>query len=416
MGKKLKKNVPELRFSGFEGNWQYQKLKNILVERNVLASDDLPLYSLTIENGIVPKTERYERAFLVTNKDEAYKVVKSNDFAYNPMNLRFGALARHQGTTTVKVSKYYNIFFVNQSANIVFVDSLLTKSSSIKYYDNMAMGSLIEKKRVHFSDFLNFKFLFPSITEQEKIASFLGAVDTRLNQLRRKCELLQTYKRGVVQKLFSQPPQLRFTHPDGSPFPNWRLRTLDELIIIKNGYAFSSDLFSTDETDKILLTPGNFHIDGGLYFGSNTKYYKGEVEEKFVLSNGDLLIVMTDLTKEMNILGNAVLLESSKIVLHNQRIGKILIKDESLVTKQFIRDAFNSHICKSEIREKATGSTVRHTSSQTILSISLCIPSIEEQKKISDFLNAIDRKIEAISQQGDLTEQFKKSLLQKMFV
>ncbi len=202
MGNRLKKNVPVLRFPEFGGDWQLQKLKNILIESNIQASEKLPLYSLTIESGIVPKTERYERSFLVKNEEEAYKVVQPNDFAYNPMNLRFGALARHTESKAVKVSKYYNIFSVNPKANVVFADYLLTKSSSIKFYDSIAMGSLVEKKRVHFSDFLKSKFLFPPIAEQEKIASFLGAVDTRLTQLRRKYELLQIYKRGVMQKVF----------------------------------------------------------------------------------------------------------------------------------------------------------------------------------------------------------------------
>jgi type I restriction enzyme S subunit len=297
------------------------------------------------------------------------------------------------------VNPYFLSFYLN------------TREGKREIYQHV-IGSTVT--RINIDDILKIKIFCPSIAEQEKIASFLGAVDTRLTQLRRKRELLQTYKRGVMQKLFSQ--QLRFTQPDGSPFPAWKLRTLDELMEIKNGYAFSSDFFSVDTTDKILLTPGNFHVDGGLYFGSNTKYYQGEVEEKYILSNGDLLIVMTDLTKEMNILGNTIFLESDKIVLHNQRIGKILIKKDGLVTKQFLRDVLNSYACKKEIREKATGSTVRHTSNKTILSITLHIPLIKEQEKIASFLTAIDRKIEALSRQIEQTEQFKKGLLQKLFV
>ncbi len=264
------------------------------------------------------------------------------------------------------------------------------------------------------SDILRIKLNLPNIREQAKVTNFLTKIDKRLTQLRRKRELLQTYKRGVMQKIFSQ--QIRFKNTIGNSFPNWKLKILNKLIEIKGGYAFSSDFFSNDETDKILLTPGNFHINGELYFGSNTKYYKGEVEKEHILSNGDLLIVMTDLTKAMNILGNSVILESDKIVLHNQRIGKILIKEDSSVTKQFLRYLLNSHNCKNQIREKATGSTVRHISNQTILSISSYIPIVEEQEKIVNFLTSIDKKIEAVSRQIDRTEQFKKGLLQKMFV
>ncbi len=75
-------------------------------------TDDLssfPLYSLTIEDGITAKTERYERSHLV-KKENAYKIVRPNDFAYNPMNVRFGAVARHKGDKDISISGYYDIF------------------------------------------------------------------------------------------------------------------------------------------------------------------------------------------------------------------------------------------------------------------------------------------------------------------
>ncbi len=186
----------------------------------------------------------------------------------------------------------------------------------------------------------------------------------------------------MIKKVKKNVPDLRFPEFTG----DWEQKKLDEVIKLKNGYAFSSKFFSTNETDKILLTPGNFHINGNLYFGSNTKYYQGEVQEEYILSKGDLLIVMTDLTKEMNILGNSIFLESEKTVLHNQRIGKIVIKEQSLLSRFFLFYVLNSQICKKVILKNATGSTVKHTSNKTILSIKILIPSLEEQEKIAKFL------------------------------
>ena len=213
------------------------------------------------------------------------------------------------------------------------------------------------------------------------------------------------------KKLKKNIPKLRFPEfKDG-----WKEKKLDQLIQIKSGYAFSSRFFSTNETDKILLTPGNFHVNGGLYFGSNTKYYEGEVTKEYILSNGDLLIVMTDLTKEMNILGNSIFLESAKIVLHNQRIGKILIKEDLLVTRCFLRDVLNLDICKENIRKSATGSTVRHTSNKSILSIEIFIPSIAEQKKIASFLGAIDKRLTQLRRKHKLLQTYKRGVMQKIF-
>lgn len=91
-------------------------------------TDDLeryPLYSLTIEDGITAKTGRYERSHLV-KKENSYKVVRPDDYAYNPMNIRFGAVARHKGSKPVAVSGYYDIFTTVNECDRAFMDSFLT--------------------------------------------------------------------------------------------------------------------------------------------------------------------------------------------------------------------------------------------------------------------------------------------------
>ena len=88
--------VPKLRFPEFRdtGRWAVRTLGKFLVERNEYPQEPVPLFSLTIEDGVTPKTERYERAFLVKDAKDAYKLMLPEDFAFNPMNLRFGAIGR----------------------------------------------------------------------------------------------------------------------------------------------------------------------------------------------------------------------------------------------------------------------------------------------------------------------------------
>lgn len=124
--------------------------------------DKYPLYSLTIEDGVTPKTERYERSHLV-KKEDSYKIVRPNDYAYNPMNLRFGAVARHKGDMPVAVSGYYDIFTTVHESDLPFMDSFLTCGPMITYYNRVSTGSLVEKQRVHFSQFLEFMLPLPSI-------------------------------------------------------------------------------------------------------------------------------------------------------------------------------------------------------------------------------------------------------------
>ena len=195
---------PRLRFPEFRdaGAWSKRKLSDFLTERSQFPENKVPLYSLTIEDGVTPKTERYERAFLVNDEAEAYKLVLPNDFAFNPMNLRFGAIGRHSGTEAVAVSKYYNIFYCDDSVDSRFCEIYFRSDEMVRFYDTMAIGSLIEKRRVHFSDFLKFNIRFPSSLEQQRIADCITSLDTLIAAAIQELDTLKTHKKGLMQQLF----------------------------------------------------------------------------------------------------------------------------------------------------------------------------------------------------------------------
>ncbi|MGB4499420.1 MAG: restriction endonuclease subunit S [Methylococcaceae bacterium] len=197
----------QLRFKDDDGRefaeWERITFSDFVTERSEISNDDsLPTYSLTIEKGVTPKTERYEREHLVGDTDNAYKLVKQHDFAYNPMNLRFGAIAKYTGEGSVKVSKYYNIFYVKNTADATFFEAFIKSPDMLKFYDKMSTGSLIEKKRVHFTDFLKFKFNLPSLPEQTKIANFLTAIDDKINHNQTQLDAMKQYKSGLLQQMF----------------------------------------------------------------------------------------------------------------------------------------------------------------------------------------------------------------------
>lgn len=189
---------------------------------------------------------------------------------------------------------------------------------------------------------------------------------------------------------------------------------LHEIIDIKHGFAFSSDFFRDIATDHVLLTPGNFHVDQRLYFGPRTKYYDGPIPDGYVLKNGDLLVVMTDLTKNMAILGNAVLLQCDKSVLHNQRIGLVQIKDDARVERRFLCELLNSDIVQKHVRATASGTTVRHTAPKRILEISAPIPPLPEQRKIADILSTWDQAIEKTEALLSNARTQKRALMQQL--
>ena len=202
------KKLPELRFKEFEkdGEWEEKKLGELLMEVKETTTDTnkIPLYSLTIDDGVTSKTERYERGFLVTKKDNVFKVVSPNDFVSNPMNLRFGAVGYNQNAFSVCVSGYYDVFRFKEDGTSVFWNNYLKSDLLLHKYDEIAIGSLIEKRRVYFSNLQNLKVFVPSVCEQRKIASCLSIMDDQINAYTEKFALLRQYKKGLMQRMFPQ--------------------------------------------------------------------------------------------------------------------------------------------------------------------------------------------------------------------
>ena len=113
--------------------------------------------------------------------------------------------------------------------------------------------------------------------------------------------------------------------------PDWVHSRLGDLVDIKHGYAFKGEYFFEEPPGDFLLTPGNFAIGGGFQWGKRKYYRDGPVPDDFVLRPGDLIVTMTDLSKGADTLGySAAVPESNVRLLHNQRLGKVIKKSESI--------------------------------------------------------------------------------------
>jgi len=176
---------------------------------------------------------------------------------------------------------------------------------------------------------------------------------------------------------------------------NWSEATLRDLVDIKHGFAFQGEYFTSEEMQDVLLTPGNFAIGGG-YKDDKLKYYFGEVPEDYVLARHDLIVTMTDLSKEMDTLGYSALVpeKTGKRFLHNQRLGRVLIRDEKQLDKYFLFYLLGTEDYRNEVRASASGSVIRHTSPDRIRNYKFLLPSLPEQCAIAGILGALDNKIE----------------------
>ncbi|RXJ55433.1 restriction endonuclease subunit S [Candidatus Marinarcus aquaticus] len=198
----------------------------------------------------------------------------------------------------------------------------------------------------------------------------------------------------------------------------WKEKQLSLFIDIKHGYAFKGKDFSDNETKYILLTPGNFKILGG-FKSDKFKYYSknGYIPEEYILNQNDLLVTMTDLSKAGDTLGYPLLVPTldNKVLLHNQRLGKIEFLNDDL-HKIFLYYIFCSNDYRGHVLGSATGTTVRHTAPNRIMNFQIKYPSdINEQKRIADILSGFDDKIETNNQINQTLEEMASTLFKEWF-
>lgn len=189
-------------------NWKKYKIKKFVTVRNEreIPTEEAPLYSLTIESGVTAKTDRYNREFLVTNKNaKTYKVVHPKDIVFNPANLRWGAIARSEVDHKVVLSPIYEVLEVDESKiNSGFLTHALTCSRQISIFSKMVEGTLVERMAVKINTFLNcYIYLPPSKEEQYEIAQVLNLSKSEIAVLKKLVNKYRLQKRGLMQKLLT---------------------------------------------------------------------------------------------------------------------------------------------------------------------------------------------------------------------
>lgn len=197
-------------------SWEVKSICELYKDTRNLTSDsnEIPLYSLTIENGLVTKPDRYIRDFLIidTSKDN-YKLVKRGDLVMNPMNLRWGAISAHYGEFDVCVSKYYNVLSSRErQTSTLFYEALFQSKRFLNMYEKIATGTLEEKKRVHWSDFQRIKIPVPPILEQERIENKINKILAHILSVTERNSKYKSLKKSLIQNLLTGKVRVNITN------------------------------------------------------------------------------------------------------------------------------------------------------------------------------------------------------------
>ncbi|MBP1047293.1 restriction endonuclease subunit S [Enterococcus sp. BWM-S5] len=399
---------PEIRFSGFDDAWKQKKLGEVFnqtVEYVNPNEANLALWSVTVENGLTPKTERYNREALV-KKNDKFKVVHVGDIVYNPMNLTIGAVGFNKSNHSVAVSGYYITMNMNDEFSNSYFSIWLTSPNAIKQYKLYATGSLIEKQRVQFPILSLIKTYIPSCKEQEEIGTFFKKIDDAIALHQQELSTLKQTKQGFLQKMFPKEgkkvPEIRF--PGFTD--DWEQRKLGELAEI---------------------------IGGGTPSTSNIEYWNGDIDWYSPAEIGEQIYVSGSKKKitEKGLRKSSAKIHPVGTVLFTSRAGigntAILAKEgatnqgfQSIIPKETLLDSYfvfsRTHELKRYGEMSGAGSTFVEVSGKQMAKMPILVPNFNEQKKIGAFFKQLDNTIALHQRELELLQATKKAFLQKMFV
>lgn len=167
---------------------------------------------------------------------------------------------------------------------------------------------------------------------------------------------------------------------------------MENILSLENGFAFQSEYFVEEKTGYVVATPGNVSVEGGFICEGGKNYsVSAPFNERFIFKSGDIFVTMTDLTPTANTLGKpAIVPDNGIIYLHNQRLGKLV---DYNCNKKFLFALLCTDKYHSQIVKTASGTTVRHSSPDKILSYETFVPKFEEQKMIGKFFSNLDHFI-----------------------
>ncbi|MFC2994286.1 restriction endonuclease subunit S [Acinetobacter sichuanensis] len=405
--------TPKLRFKEFDGDWSLSSLSQLSTK----IGDGIHATPKYDENGEIPfiNGNNLIDGNVVINENtkrinaeefNKYNQALSDRTLFLSINGTIGNLAFYKNE---KVLLGKSVCFINLKTDIDknFIYLLLQSPELTKTFNSELTGTTI--KNLSLATVRNSEFYSPTLEEQTKIASFLSAVDEKISQLSQKHSLLSQYKQGMMQKLFSQ--QIRFKAEDGSEFGEWEETTLG---------SFSSKIGSGSTprggaeayTDKGIIFIRSQNVNNDQLLLNDIAFIPEQTHKKMagskVIAN-DILLNITGASIGRSCVVPSTFSEGNV----NQHVCIIRTPKDN---PRFVQSFLASKAGQDLIESHQTGSGREGLNFQSIRSFSLMKPCLKEQTKIANFLSSIDQKIEVVAQQIEQAKQWKKGLLQQMFV
>lgn len=371
--------------------WKQRKLGEVFEQTTNFVNPDkgeIELWSLTVEDGLTPKSERYNREFLV-KKNANFKKVRPGDIVYNPMNMTLGAVGYNGMLKNVAVSGYYITMFVKTGYDSYYINTWLKSPQALSLYKTFATGSLIEKQRVQFSTLSIIPTVFPEYEEQKRIECYFNNLDSLITFHHRKLNILNkicryAWEQRKVLDLLIQPIT------DG-PHETPKL--------VEKGVPFISVDAIVDNKIDFNRKRGNISEE---YDELCCKKYKPQFHDVYLVKSGSTVgkVAIVETTDRFNIWSP----------LAAMRCGE-------KTYPYFLYDLLQTKDLQAQVADKASNGTQPNLSMRELEKFPVSVPSnLEEQKKIGDYFRSLDHLITLHQQKCKQLQIIRKFMLKNMFL
>lgn len=422
----MMKNVPKLRFRGFDGEWEETTFKDVFncfeygMNSAAVEFDGINKYIRITD--IDETSNKYIKDNVVSpdgNLEEKY-LVKENDILF----ARTGASVGKTYLYDKNDGKLYFAGFLirgnvsdKNNSRFIFMETLT--ESYRKWVKVVSMRS--GQPGINSQEYSSYVIKVPSLQEQQRIADFLTKVDKLIEKQDEKVKNLELYKKGMMQKIFSQ--KIRFRGKNGEEFPEWEEKKLGDFLTFYNTNSYSRDCLNDNYGNVKNIHYGDIHMKFSTIVdvtNTHIPYINEDIDiskipEESFCKDGD--IVIADASEDYDDIGKTIELKN----IGNERIvaglHTILARDtKNVIYNGYAGYMFLDEKVRKQIKILAAGAKVLGISKNNIVKVTVKLPSREEQRKIVDFLYRIDCLVEKEKSKLESLTKWKKGLLQKMFV
>lgn len=417
----------KLRFPEFVGSPLHSvRLGDVTIESTIRNDNGLQATSVMGVRkgyGIVPMEER-----LVASDISRYKLVEKDWFAYNPMRLNIGSIARSGHDSDVLVSPDYVVFRcleagISPGLSHDYLDHFRESDQWGAFVTEAGDGGV--RVRIYYKDIAQLWLTVPDIDEQRRIADCLDSLDGVIAAEGRKLVALGDHKRGLMQQLFPQPgetqPHLRF--PEFRDKVKWGKWQFGELYDFKPNNTFSRDQLNYDIRTVKNIHYGDIHTRFATHFHVNaedvpyvnTKALPEDPNPEAFCRAGD--VIFADASEDLADVGKCIEiidLDSERVLAGSHTI--LARPHSSSLAVGFAGYLFKSRCFRNGIEKEAQGTKVMQISPKRLAKIDVLLPlDVSEQKKIADCLSFLDTQIAAQMAKIDELKQRKRGLMQQLF-